>query len=95
MNERIKELWSQAGGNYDRGNQHTWPQYTIDSPEKFAELVIKECVKACGSQVDKVNILKAFGLPVESNIKYSATPPKWSKESQYKREYNIRKTDEI
>lgn len=44
MNERIRELWSQAGGNYDRGNQHTWPQYTIDSPEKFAELIVRECM---------------------------------------------------
>jgi len=35
MNERIKELWSQAGGHYNSGNQHTWPQYTIDNPEKF------------------------------------------------------------
>ena len=43
MNERIKELWSQAGGHYDSGNQHTWPQYTIDDPEKFAELIVLEC----------------------------------------------------
>lgn len=39
MNERIKELWSQAGGHYNSGNQHTWPEYTIDDPEKFAELI--------------------------------------------------------
>jgi hypothetical protein len=57
--------------------------------ETFAELIIKECAKSCGSQVDKVSILKAFGLPVEDNIKYPATPPKWSKESQYQREYNM------
>ena len=44
MNERIQELWSQAGGNYDSGNQHTWPQYTIDDPEKFAELIVAECL---------------------------------------------------
>ena len=44
MNERIKELWSQAGGHYNSGNQHTWPQYTIDDPEKFAELIVKECI---------------------------------------------------
>ena len=44
MNERIKELLEQAGGHYDRGNQHTWPQYTIDDPEKFAELIVRECV---------------------------------------------------
>ena len=47
MNERIKELWSQAGGHYDSGNQHTWPQYTIDNPEKFAELIILKCVAIC------------------------------------------------
>ncbi len=43
MNERIRELWLQAGGHYDSGNQHTWPQYTIDDPAKFAELIIKDC----------------------------------------------------
>jgi hypothetical protein len=43
MNQRIKQLWSQAGGHYDSGNQHTWPQYTIDNPEKFAELIVREC----------------------------------------------------
>jgi hypothetical protein len=44
MNDRIQELWSQAGGHYDSGNQHTWPQYTIDDPKKFAELIVRECV---------------------------------------------------
>ena len=44
MNERIKELWKQAGGHYNSGNQHTWPEYTIDDPEKFAQLVVKECL---------------------------------------------------
>ena len=53
MNERIKELWSQAGGNYDGGNQHTWPQYTIDDPEKFAELIVKECIDYCGENLSK------------------------------------------
>jgi len=47
MNERIRQLWSQAGGHYDSGNQHTWPQYTIDDPKKFAELIIAECAQAC------------------------------------------------
>ncbi len=42
MNERIKELWKQAGGHYSSGNQHTWPEYTIDDPEKFAELIVRE-----------------------------------------------------
>ena len=43
MNERIKQLWKQAGGHYDSGNQHTWPEYTIDDPKKFAELIVREC----------------------------------------------------
>jgi hypothetical protein len=43
MNERIRQLWSQAGGHYDSGNQHTFPQYTIDDPKKFAELIVREC----------------------------------------------------
>ena len=44
MNERIRELWSQAGGHYNGGNQHTWPEYTITDPKKFAELIVRECM---------------------------------------------------
>jgi hypothetical protein len=54
MNERIRELWSQAGGHYDSGNQHTWPQYTIDDPAKFAELIVHECM-SCSIWVGKMN----------------------------------------
>ena len=56
MNERIKELWSQAGGHYDSGNQHTWPQYTIDDPEKFAELIVAECIDICQDTDGEDNI---------------------------------------
>ena len=44
MNERIKTLWSQAGGHYNSGNQHTWPEYTIDDPKKFAELIVQDLI---------------------------------------------------
>jgi len=44
MNELIRELWTKAGGHYDAGNQHTYPQYTIDNPEKFAKLIVKDCI---------------------------------------------------
>jgi hypothetical protein len=47
MNERIRELWSQAGGHLSQGNQHGWPHYIIDDPEKFAELIVKECASIC------------------------------------------------
>jgi hypothetical protein len=56
MNERIKELWSQSGGHYNSGNQHTWPEYTIDDPEKFAELIRAEhtqsVVKLCANTIN-------------------------------------------
>ena len=37
MNERIKELIEQA---YD-------PEYGFIIPEKFAELIVRECIKDC------------------------------------------------
>jgi len=52
MNERIEKLWTQAGGHYDSGNQHTWPQYTIDNPEKFVELIVLECATFIDSAFD-------------------------------------------
>ncbi len=54
MNERIRELWSQAGGHYDRGNQHTWPQYTIDDPAKFAEMIVRECMDICKAHPSRI-----------------------------------------
>ena len=45
MNDRIQALWKQAGGHYNSGNQHTWPEYTIDDPEKFALLIVRECAR--------------------------------------------------
>jgi hypothetical protein len=73
MNERIEELWSQAGGHYNSGNQHTWPEYTIGDPDKFAELIIKECAKVAWhntpetdeleySHLIKDKILEHFGV---------------------------------
>ena len=61
MNERIKELWAQAGGHYNSGNQHTWPEYTIADPEKFAELIVRECASQCLSD-DCMRILNHFGV---------------------------------
>ena len=47
MNDRIKELWEQSGGHYSKGDQWKYPEYTIDNPKKFAELIIAECAQAC------------------------------------------------
>ena len=59
MNERIKELWEQAGGHYDSGNQHTWPEYTIDDPEKFAELIVQECIGILETETELVKGYKS------------------------------------
>ena len=58
MNERIQALWKQAGGHYNSGNQHTWPEYTIDDPEKFALLIVRECAEIA----DKAEPYKANDL---------------------------------
>ena len=88
MNERIKEFAEQAGF-IDRGTNHT--AYMNFDHEKFAELIIRECADRCGSQSDQRNILKSFGLEVESNIKYTASERNGSVNSQYEREYNLPK----
>lgn len=59
--------------------------------QKFGELIAEECAQMCMSQADRKNIRKAFGLPVESDVKYAGTDAHWSVTSQYNREYNIPK----
>ena len=44
MNERIKQLAEQAGF-IDRGTNHT--AYMNFDHEKFAELIVRECVEVC------------------------------------------------
>ena len=45
MNERIRELAEQATKKYDRlGNEIPFAQPDL---EKFAELIVKECVSIC------------------------------------------------
>ena len=82
MNHKIKELAKQAG--YMRHFE-----FSENQLEKFAELIVRECISCVGSQGDKVYLKKHFGLPVESDIVYPATDESWSVETQYKRKYNI------
>jgi hypothetical protein len=57
--------------------------------EKFAELIVRECISSVGSQADKAYLKKHFGLPVESDIIDPATDESLSVETQYKRKYNL------
>ena len=43
MNERIKELYSQAG--LTMNNPLAYEQWYLDSLEKFAELLVRECIE--------------------------------------------------
>ena len=56
---------------------------------RFAEAIVEECASMCMSQADRRNLRQAFGLPVESNIKYPAPEANGSVTSQYQREYNL------
>jgi hypothetical protein len=85
MNKRIRELAHEAGlPTYN-------PEGIPTKLEKFAELIVQECISSVGSQADKAYLKKHFGLPVESEVIYPATEESWSVKSQYNREYNFPK----
>jgi hypothetical protein len=65
MNERIKELARQC---YETGplGKDGWPEYTKFNEEKFAELIIRECINIA-YEYDKPK-LSGPGLAIASNI---------------------------
>lgn len=90
MNNDFDNLMYKAGLTA----QGCWDQmddYDHAAIVKFAELIVEECAACCGSQADKKNIRKRFGLSVESSVQYPAPPIHGSVTSQYTREYNIPK----
>ncbi len=83
MNERLKQLM------LDHGLHKHITDDCQRRMEMLAELIAEECAQICGSQADKKNIRQAFGLPVESNVKYPGPDAHGSVTSQYDREYNL------
>ena len=62
MNEIIKNLFIQAGGGVEEENGNLWT-YTDDlDPELFGQLVVRECINACGSDFGTELIKKHFGV---------------------------------
>jgi hypothetical protein len=57
--------------------------------QRFAEMIVEHCASMCGSQADRKNLRRAFGLPVASDVKYPGPDAHWSVTSQYTRDYNI------
>ena len=69
MNERIKELGLQASAlaleEYRIRQKTEFAGDVIYSDiydRKFTELIVRECVACCGSQADKNNLLRHFGI---------------------------------
>jgi hypothetical protein len=44
MNERIKTMFIQAGGTVEEENGNLWTYCEDLDPEKFAQLVVRECI---------------------------------------------------
>jgi hypothetical protein len=65
MNERIIELWARAGGFFNPGCRWCYPEYTIEDPNTFTELIIRECLVECSSDATPKQIAdsirKKFG----------------------------------
>ena len=55
MNERIKELSKQAGGEFYEGfaGSTNFVKFAEDDFEKFAELIVKECIEVVGDCSDQ------------------------------------------
>lgn len=83
MEDPFKEIADRA--HFNIYHSDLW----YGTARRFAEMIVKECVNGCGSQADKRNLLKRFGLPVESNIQYPGPGESNSVTSQYNRPYNL------
>jgi|694.fasta_scaffold04955_19 hypothetical protein len=87
MNSKLKKLMEESG-------THKYISEECQNRIEFVvALVVEECAQICMSQADRRNIRNAFGLPVESNVKYPGPEARNSIESQYNREINIPKHD--
>jgi hypothetical protein len=99
MNERIRLLAEQA-----RQYAFAKVELTQDPTEwstkyynemfeqKFAELIVRECINSLGSQTDQSNLRKKFGIAeptVEGIGRYYPPPDINSAESQYDRRARI------
>lgn len=89
MKERIKQIM------LDHGLHKHISEDCQHRMEMLAELVAEECAQICGSQADKKNIRRAFGLEIESDVKYPAPEADNSINSQYTRKINLPQVGEV
>jgi hypothetical protein len=64
MNERIRELAFQAMSINQKVSDDSFfvEVSKLNEFEKFAELIVKECLKECQSEMDCREIRKKFGV---------------------------------
>jgi len=63
MNERIKNLFIQAGGHVEEENGNLWTYNEDLDPELFAELIVRECIDATGNCAGTGNMIEEhFGV---------------------------------
>lgn len=92
MNEHVKKLADQCW-SYRVDGALVDGQLHFDT-EKFARMVAEECAAICMSQADRRNIRQAWGIPVESSVKYPGVAAQNSVTSQYDRPFNLPKPGE-
>lgn len=63
MNEQIRELWEQAKTS---GVHPKFGEYDKYSAEKFAQLIVRECVQYLNTEIDRLNQYQN-SLPEYSN----------------------------
>ena len=68
MNHKLDELWKSSGGNYDRGDQHRYPQYTIKNHREYAKLIVEECIDICGSYYSVEGIAQNIVKDIKENF---------------------------
>ena len=59
MTDRIQQLAEQSGALWD--DKYHW-YVGNEQMKQFAQLIVQECASCCGSQADKNNLLKHFGI---------------------------------
>jgi hypothetical protein len=67
MNDRIKALFIQAGGGVEEENGNLWTYSEDLDPEKFAQLVVRECADVATINAHQwenpgTYVLKHFGV---------------------------------
>ena len=56
LEDKFEQLAAEA--NFNIYHSDIWR----GTARKFAESIVRECVSCCGSQADKQNLLKPFGI---------------------------------